>query len=367
MLLSNAFWPDPRVEKEASALGGAGYAVTVLAWDRKGDKTPVLEAKGFTVRRIRTRASMPEGQFFLGLPFFFVKVVLAGLRFDCDIIHCHDFDTLPQGSLIAKLKGKRLVYDAHEHYAMMVASDVSPFVSRLLEGWEGRCVPRADLVIAANEPLMDHLRPHVKGETAVVMNCVDLNIAPAHRRRKVGDKLTLFYGGSLEPGRYVLELIEAVTKDEDCVLRIAGRGRYQAQVEEAARKCDRILFLGYVDQERIMLETATSDAILSLLEPANQNYRIATPVKMLEAMAYGVPVIATKGTLTGETVEREGCGLAIDWSEGAFRAALRVLKDEGRWQDMSRNARRAAEEKYNWAVMKDRLLSSYRNLEAKSH
>ena len=36
MLLTNDFVSDPRVEKEAVALIGAGWDVTVLAWDRAG-------------------------------------------------------------------------------------------------------------------------------------------------------------------------------------------------------------------------------------------------------------------------------------------------------------------------------------------
>ena len=52
MLLSNAFRPDPRVLKEAAALAAAGYAVTVIAWDREGKLPPQEQVDGFTVRRV---------------------------------------------------------------------------------------------------------------------------------------------------------------------------------------------------------------------------------------------------------------------------------------------------------------------------
>ena len=356
MLLSNPFLPDPRVEKEAKALGRAGYDVTVLAWDRKGEKEHDFAGEGFKVVRLPTRSS--KGRFFLGIPLFSVKALWKGLRSECQIVHAHDFDTLPQGALLAKIKGAKLVYDSHEHYAKMIMLDMPASVANMIDRWESRLVGKADLVIAANDPIMDHLGPNVKGERAVVMNCIDLPPAPPQRSR-VRDELTIFYGGALEPGRFVLELLEAVEGDARCVLRIAARGRYEPQVREAAMRCPRISFLGYVDQRTIIQETAGADAVVSLLDPGNENYRIATPVKLLEAMAVGVPIITTRGTLTAKIVEEEGCGIVLDWSNEAFSTALSGLRDEAAWRRMSSNARKAAEQKYNWKVMRERLLKAY--------
>jgi glycosyltransferase involved in cell wall biosynthesis len=356
MLLSNPFLPDPRVEKEAIALGQAGHEVTVLAWDRKGEKEPSFAGEGFRVIRVPTRIS--RGRFFLGLPIFSIKAVWKGLRSDCQVVHAHDFDTLPQAAFLAKMKGAKLVYDAHEHYAKMIMLDMPSFVANMIDRWEYRLVGKVDLLIAANDPILDHLLPNTKGEKVVVMNCIDLPITPP-ARSQARDKVVLFYGGALEPGRYILELLEAVKRDEGCVLRIAGRGRYEPQVREAAIQCPRISFLGYVDQRAIVQETSEADAVVSLLDPSNENYRIATPVKLLEAMAVGVPVITTRGTLTAKIVEEEGCGITLDWSPEDFLSAVDRLRDEASWRKMSSNARKAADERYNWKVMRERLLRVY--------
>lgn len=305
MLLSNPFLPDPRVEKEAKALASSGYEVTVLAWDRRGDKEPLFKGKGFQVLRIPTR--LAKGRFFVGLPSFSLKVIWKGLRSNCQVVHAHDFDTLPQALVIAKVKGAKLVYDAHEHYAKMVLLDMPKFVADRLDACEARLVRRADLVITANELIMEYLRPNVNGKEVVVMNCIDLPEMAA-KVRPIREKLVLFYGGTLEPGRYILELLEAVEKEERCILRIAGRGRFEPQVMEAESKCPRIAFLGYLDQEAIIKETLAADAVVTLLDPSNENYRIATPIKLLEAMAVGVPVITTKGTLTARIVDEESAG-----------------------------------------------------------
>ncbi len=237
MLLSNPFLPDPRVEKEAKALSSAGYEVKVLAWDREGAMPPSMQGEGFEVLRVPTRFA--KGRFFVGLPVFFLKVVLKGLRSDCQVVHAHDFDTLPQAVLIAKMKGAKLVYDSHEHYAKMIMLDMSAKVANMIDRWESRLVGKADLVIAANEPIMEHLAAGTKQEKVVVMNCIDLPPAPP-TKKGARDKVALFYGGALEPGRYVLELLEVVKRNEGCTLRIAGRGRYEPQVRDAASQCPRI-------------------------------------------------------------------------------------------------------------------------------
>jgi glycosyltransferase involved in cell wall biosynthesis len=359
MLLSNPFLPDPRVEKEAKALASVGHEVTVLAWDRTGDKELEFEGKGFRVLRVPTRFA--KGRFFIGLPSFSLKAIWKGLRSDSEVVQAHDFDTLPQALVIAKMKGAKLVYDAHEHYAKMVMLDMPRSVANILDAIEARLVRQADLVLTANELIMDYLMPNVKGTGIVVMNCIDLPVTAA-KMRQVREKIVLFYGGAMEPGRYVLELLEAVQKDERCILRIAGRGRFEPQVKEAANKCPRIVFLGFIDQEAIIKETLAADAVVSLLDPSNENYRIATPVKLLEAMAVGVPVITTKGTLTAKIVEEEGCGISIEWSGATFRSAVNILFDPLLWEQMSSQGRKAAESKYNWETMKQRLLQAYEGL-----
>jgi hypothetical protein len=57
MLLSNPFLPDPRVEKEATALIDAGFHVKILAWDRGKKKPQVTKEKGIDDQRIWTNST----------------------------------------------------------------------------------------------------------------------------------------------------------------------------------------------------------------------------------------------------------------------------------------------------------------------
>ena len=114
--------------KEAEALVQDGHDVTVLAWDRERSFPDREEHRGAHIVRLRTGrvASMPS--FLLNYPLFFVRGLMAALRRDDDIVHSHDFDTLPIGFLISCMKRIPLVFDAHENYAQMISIDAPPFV-----------------------------------------------------------------------------------------------------------------------------------------------------------------------------------------------------------------------------------------------
>ncbi|MDD1767596.1 MAG: glycosyltransferase family 4 protein [Methanomassiliicoccales archaeon] len=362
MLLSNEYRPDPRVEKEARALISEGYSVEVVAWDRLRRRPKRSSDNGLQINRIRTGLVEGPRSLLVNFPIFLTLSVVHSLRASCDAVHAHDLDTLVQGFIVSRIKRIPLVYDAHEHFSKMVESDVSSFLARLLDSIEKRLVPRASLVIAANDMIGEYLSRYSRSEVVVVMNCIDVeNVHRAPPTRRDGE-IVLFYGGSLEPLRYLDEMIIAVKSIKNCRLRIAGTGRLEELVKRESKIDRRIEFLGYVPHDDLLKEMASSDAVLCLLDPSNENNRIGTPNRLFESMAIGVPVMTTNGTFSGRITQETGCGIAIDWSERNFADAVERLREPSARMAMGRNGRVAAESTFNWAAMKRRLLDRYRSL-----
>jgi len=361
MLLSRGQWPDARVEREASALAEKGYEITILAWDRDETRTEPLMDGGFRVEWFRA-FTLRRGSIILGLPSYASKMFRLGVKKKADIVHAHDLDTLPQALLISKMSGARLVYDSHEVYSMMVQEDVPKGISSILDGMETRLLRKCDLIIAANQPVADHLMGNAKSLVIVVMNAISVPEQTEPPKDGQRSLLRIFYGGSLEPRRYIPELIEAVKIDDRLILRIAGKGRLEKEVVSASRQCARIQFLGYITQRQIVDETNSCDVVFSPLDPINGNYRIATPVKLLEAMALGRPAIVSKGTVAGDIVEKEGCGLSISWSPEEFKTAVDILMNPEVRGEMGAKGRKAALREYNWGIMRERLLQAYLSL-----
>ncbi|MCJ7517660.1 MAG: glycosyltransferase family 4 protein [Methanomassiliicoccales archaeon] len=359
MLLSNEFRPDPRVHKEALGLMSAGYEVTILAWNR--DRTfPEKDAqKGIEVRRISTRPITGTMSLIINYPSFLLRSIFRSRGLSFDVVHSNDLDTLLIGVLISRLRGVPLVYDAHEHYAKMVETDLPKSISPIIDRIEAMLVKRASLVVAANEPIADYLRPNTRSDIIVVMNCIDVPIMHHRIRDAAQNEFVLFYGGTLEPMRYIEETILAIENTDNCRLRIAGLGRLKEMVQKSAQQSEKVEYLGFLPHDKLLSEMAESDAVLCLLDPSNENYRIATPNRLCEAMALGVPVIASNATLTGEIVEDTGCGISMDWSEENLAEAVRRLRDPALHAKLGENGIRAARSQYNWSEMKAKLLKSY--------
>lgn len=363
MLVTNGFRPDPRVAKEAEALVSDGYNVTVLAWDRENKYPDRADYRGARIERIRTGWAGSMLSFALFYPLFCLRSLTYALRKDADIIHSHDFDTLPLGFLISWLKQIPLVFDAHENYAEMITVDLPGMVPRAVERLEGLLIRKVDLVITVNEINAARMRPNARNDVVLIENCINIPEQPPPEFE--GRDLALLYVGTLEPMRYIEETIVASKRMEDCVYKVAGWGRLENAVRKEADGV-KVHFLGILPHSSVLQEMASSDVVLCLLDPSNKNYAGASSTKIYEAMAVGVPVLTTRGTTSGELVSRTGCGLVIDWSEDNYRWAIEQFRDPEKRREWGRAGREAAEREYNWNRMKERLLDGYRGLRRSS-
>jgi len=126
MTLANPFTHDPRVYDEAHSLVKAGHEVTVLAWNRYGDNIKNEKINGIDIHRVNNSKlmdSIPYPLFILQL--WWNKGYKESLKlyekYPFDVVHCHDFSSLPIGVKLKKKLGIKLVYDAHEIWGYMVA------------------------------------------------------------------------------------------------------------------------------------------------------------------------------------------------------------------------------------------------------
>ncbi len=361
MLLTNPFRPDPRVYKEARSLIKGGYGVTIFAWDRDGGfpETEVLD--GIRIKRFAIPSPYGSISMVRGLLKFWKAVRKAAKGEDFDIIHCHDFDTLPAGLKIARKMGKKVVYDSHENYASMIEFDVPRPVYLFVRHYERKLAPRADGVIAASEPMGEALScPYVVVTNARELEDIDEGRLKKCRARMPQDAFVVTYIGVLEPMRFLIEACEVVQSMEGVHLLIGGYGRLEEEIKSYAKKSGNITFVGRVPYLDVLPYTVASDAVMCVFDPTNKNNVMGPPNKLFEGMVAGRPVLATKGTHSGKLVERTGCGIAVDYSPESFRKAVEFLRDNPEEAArMGKKGRKAAEDEFNWGVMEQRLLDLY--------
>ena len=368
MLLSNPHRPDPRVLREARALIEAGIGVRLIAWDREGGRPAQAVEDGVEVFRLGPRSAYRSfSQVVPGLLRFWARAARTARKLEFDIVHCHDFDTLPLGLMVAKLSGKPLILDAHDIYSLMVVGE-SPAVGRMLWPVERWLASRADRLITTNETMGEMLSGGSDVTPTIVRNSPDISVLSGHsredtRRRHGLTGFVVSYFGSLEPGRAVEELADAFSPEEGITVVIGGSGTLRPSVERAAKDNPAVRFLGSIDTDEVLRITDASDIIPVMYDPSNPKYRICTPIKVLEAMACGRPMMTTKGLDISETVESVGCGIVIPYGKEELVKALRqAARSPERLTEMGGRGRKYFDRNLGWESSKAALAGAYRAL-----
>jgi len=83
--------------------------------------------------------------------------------------------------------------------------------------------------------------------------------------------------------------------------------------------------------------------------------------KVLEAMAMGVPVVATKEAVSGIDYANNNFALVSDDIDIFADNVVKLLKDESLYKELSVNSRKIVEEYYNWKNIADKLNDFYSN------
>ena len=134
------------------------------------------------------------------------------------------------------------------------------------------------------------------------LHIVHCGIEPALYDRKTArptEPVELLFVGRLAPVKGLRVLLEAMKRvDAPIRLTIVGDGPDRANLEQIAVPLgERVRFTGYLSQQQVA-ETLAKTHIVVL-----PSFAEGVPVMLMEAMAAGLPVIATRVAGTGELVE----------------------------------------------------------------
>lgn len=371
MLLAYGFDPDPRVYQEAKSLVKNGFGVTIIAWDRE-IKWPKFEMRdGIKIERSHIKSLYRRGTSqLLFLFLFWIDVFFHLLGRDFDIIHCHDFDTLPIGFILAKLRRKRIIFDAHESYSDMLEDNVSGLLKKLTFIIEKILIRYIDLLITVGKILEEEYKRRGAKKTCVVGNWKSIDdfkisikrVQQEKERLHIPDKMIVSFMGLLNRDREILPLIEAVKKDSDVFLILAGEGELEKEIKEKIKDFPNIVFLGKYSPKKIPLFTNLSDVIYYVLDSQNPNAKYSAPNALFQALACGKALITGTHGEIAKIVKEENCGIVLDdISFKQLNKAFKALNSNGLLDNYKKNAFSAAMRKYNWERAEENLLNVYKD------
>lgn len=165
-----------------------------------------------------------------------------------------------------------------------------------------------------------------------------------------------------------LESFAAVHREfPKATLTIAGDGPLKEELQAQAARlgvAEAVKFAGFLDQTDLRREVATSHFFIHPSRTTGDGNREGVPNAMLEAMASGATVIATKHGGIPEAVESGESGWLVEENDGAGLTSglLALIKDPQRSQAMARQARARVEAMFDRTQNIKVLEECYREL-----
>jgi glycosyltransferase involved in cell wall biosynthesis len=216
----------------------------------------------------------------------------------------------------------RLPFVVSEHSSEWAATGISKGALRRAR----ISLARAALVCPVSEYLRARIEAHgIGARFRVVPNAVDTGLfAPDPAARSGPARLIAV--ASLLPAKGVPQLIEAVAglAGREFVLDLVGDGPHRAEYERLAHDAglgDRVVFHGY--QPKPAVAALMQSADFFVLPSLGENL----PVAVLEALASGLPVVATRVGGVPELVDERNGLLVEPGDAGALRAGIERMLD----------------------------------------
>jgi len=367
VVMIRSHYPDTRLEREAASLQHGNHSVSLLVWDR-GKIPAAPDANGCEVKRFSARVQPDNLLVVLYLPFWWLFVALDLAVRDFDIVHAADFDTFLPAVFVAKIRGKKIIYDVYDFYAEMLRFPVLPNISkRCISAVDRYLMRHADAIILPDPARIEQIGAAGSENVAIVANSPAVGMIEGIRPHDNDGRFTIFYGGFVTEDRCVDELCRVVRDLPDVHLSIAGpcSEPYQEVLRRICRGAENIeLSFGWLPYQEILARTLGADLLIALYDPRVPNNRYASPNKLFEAMLCGKPIIVNSGTSMTSIVRSTECGVVVPFGDSeSFRETIRRLKDDPALKArLGGNARAAYDSLYRWGIMEERLLAVYRDL-----
>ncbi|MFX0210074.1 MAG: glycosyltransferase family 4 protein [Candidatus Hodarchaeota archaeon] len=271
------------------------------------------------------------------------------------------------GYMLKKIgKLKVLVYDdfdyapgyQHAKYRKLIVTSLENYVMK-----------RSDIVISVSK-LLGELREKQTGKKIeIIPNGVNYELFRRAQYKKPHPP-TLIYMGYVSDWSGVELIVEALPTIKGNVpnLRFIVIGHcspnYLASIKSMVGKLklgESFAYLGNKRYVELVDYLKQADIGMALFKPIELR-KYAFPLKVIEYMASGLPVIATRGTQAGITVEAHQCGEAIGFSADEFSTCVcSMLTDREKYRRYSENSKKNSFN-YDWEKLMRReyeLIEAY--------
>jgi len=185
------------------------------------------------------------------------------------------------------------------------------------------------------------------------------------RQRYGWDKKLVLYHGQISGTNYVYLFIKAASRvlsiRNDVSFVVVGGGDRLPEARLLAQKeglKERLTFTGEVSHNDIPLFIAAADIAVASFDDNSQS-RCKSPLKVVEYLASGKPIVASKLPEVSQMLGEAGILVDPGDPEVIAEAAMKLLDDNDLRRNLGIKARKRSELIYNWEKSTDTLLRAY--------
>lgn len=359
------------VQNLAAALAALGVSIHVLTFAQAG-KPVVEEEGGVYLHRLPTYQEKEID--FLGWVFQLNLVLADYLRNlvalageNPYVVHAHDWLTAYAGKELKTHFGFPLVVTIHATEAGRNRGIWNP-LQQCIHNIEGWLAQEANMVICCSHYMKEEVANLFQLPPAKIL-VIPNGVKPIFSRREPpaenGAEKIILYVGRLVIEKGVQTLLQAFAQVQtffpEAKLIIAGAGPYARELEALTQHLgisSKVAFAGFAGENtrNAYLAQARVAVFPSLYEPFG--------IAALEAMAAGVPVVASATGGLAEIVEPGVTGLSFPPGDekALTQALLFLLENKKEANALGQRAHQKALEDYRWEVIAQKTLSVYQKV-----
>jgi len=323
---------------------------------------------------VRRRAAAESGRFtFRNVTLTlsqYARFVSALVRFRPGVVHIHTSEGLAWYKdafyvFIARASGRRVILHMHGGHFVETYGRSCEGAQRFTRA----ILASADLVIEVSDERARNLaRIAPRARIRVLRNCVNVAAMAAEERRRPGEELRVLFLGTVGAGKGVFDLMEAaaLVKKAGCPLRLtlAGPPAHAGDLDMVRDWVECLGLTGLCEAVGQVQGAAKTQLLHGCDVLALPSYQEALPMAILEAMAAGLPIVATRVGGIPELVADGYNGFLITPGDTAGLAQrLMILAAEpGLCSLMGRRSREIAAREYDVAPYVERLVTLYESI-----
>ena len=296
---------------------------------------------------------------FLFYALFNIRLFFKLLVIKCDIICSIDLDTVLACYLVSRLRGKTLVFDAHEYFTEVPELAGRKFVKSFWLWIEKLCLRKIEYNYTVG-PELSKIFAERHGKKYEVIRNVPLKKLGSKKR--IHDNETIVYLGMVNEGRGVELAIESLIELKDKKLKIIGSGDIESEMKALVEKLkleSRVHFLGYIHPDQIVEEMDSCWIAINMLDPISKSYYYSLANKFFDYLQVGIPTINMSFPEYVSINENYNTGyLAKEYSVAEFIKGVKLLESKEYYESCVADLN-SAQSTFCWEEEANTLLDFY--------